>query len=64
MREYKRVLVGCKVSLSCCVCVYAWVLIVHVHVSVGMPCMEMGVCQEYCMRAVSGEFGEFVDCMS
>lgn len=44
------------VSLPCCVCacVRVWMLI-------GMPCMELGVCQEYSMRAV---MGECVECIS
>lgn len=34
------------------VCV--WMLIVHIHMSMGMPCMELCVHQEYYMRAVMG----------
>lgn len=48
-------------------CVCAWVSgrgrqsvvrefapIVHAHMSVGAPCMEMGVCQEYCRTECDG----------
>lgn len=48
------------VSEFALMCVYVWALIVHVHMSIGTPCMELGVCQEYCMRAVSGECMEWI----